>query len=70
MFLVSVAFLDLLGSAFLGFSFELFRVLTFAVTHFGSLLVAIDFGVPILDTDALRTWDEIGQFTRKFGQLI
>ena len=63
MLFVPVAFLDLLRSAFLGFCFQLLRVLTFAVTHFCSLLFAIDFRVQFFDADAFRTWHQIRQLS-------
>jgi len=61
MLFLPVAFLDLLGTTFLWFCFQLLRVLTLAITHLCSLLVAIDFGILLLDADALSTWQKIRQ---------
>jgi hypothetical protein len=66
---VPVALLDLLGSAFLGFPFQFLRVLTFAVTHFCSLLLAIDFSVQVLDAEAFRTWQKMGQVLQDPGHF-
>ena len=61
MLFVPMAFLDLFRGALLRFSFELLRILTFAVTHFCSLLLTIDSDVPILDADAVVAWQQISQ---------
>ena len=58
-----MAFLDLFRGALLGFLFQLLRILTFAVTHFRSLLVAINFGVQIFDTEAVAAWQQISQLS-------
>jgi hypothetical protein len=42
-----MAFLNLFGSAILGFPFQLFRMLTFTVTHFLALLSAIGFLIQV-----------------------
>ena len=46
----SMAFLNLFGRAFLGFPFQFFRMLAFAITHFLALLSAI--GLLIQDSVA------------------
>lgn len=42
-----MTFLNLFGSAFLGFPFQLFRMLTFTITHFLALLLAIGFWIQV-----------------------
>ncbi len=42
-----MAFLDLFGSAFLGFPFQLLWMLTFTITHFLALLSAIGFLIQV-----------------------
>jgi len=51
---VPMAFFDLFRGAFLWLSFKLLRVLTFAVAHIYSLLVAIDFLIQFFNADAFR----------------